>query len=68
MKSSKVIKRIRLELLKSREEFASMVGVSVQSIGNYENSMRQPKLSIVKKLIDIAKKNKIDVMASDFFD
>lgn len=68
MKSAKAIKKIRQELFLRRDEFAQMLGISKQSISHYENGLRNPKLCIVKKMLGIAKKNKIKIEASDFFD
>lgn len=68
MKSAKAVKKIRLELFKSRAELATLLGISAQSIFHYETELREPKLHIVKKLLDIAKKNKINVTSSDFFE
>ena len=68
MKSSKAVKSIRMQLFKDRKQFAEMVGISQQSIIHYENSLRRPKLSIIKKMIDIAKENNIEISPSDFFD
>jgi len=68
MKSSKTIKRIRLEMCKTRLEFAKLIKVSTQSIGNYERGVRQPNLSVIKTILELAKKNKIDIKSSDFFD
>ena len=50
------IKKIRGELGVSQEEFASMIGVSVRTLQNWEQERREPE-GPAKALLTIAEKN-----------
>lgn len=66
MSAAGTIKRIRLSLCLEQQEFAALIGVNKGSISNYENGIRFPRLPTVRKIIDVAKKNKIKVNVEDF--
>lgn len=66
MSAAQAIKRIRMALLFEQEEFAELIGVSKQSVCNYEKGVRQPRLPVIRKILEVAKKNKIKASAEDF--
>ena len=67
MKVGKTINKIRKTLFLSVKQFSDAIQVTPQTIRNYESGKRVPRLEIAKKIMDLAKKNKINVDASDFF-
>lgn len=68
MSSSEAIKLVRRSLCLEQSEFAQQIGVTTGSVCNYEKGLRTPRLPIIRKILDIAKKNKIKVSPEDFFD
>lgn len=67
MKVGKTINKIRKTLFLSVKQFSDIIEVTPQTIRNYESGKRIPRLEIAKKIMEFAKKNKMDVEASDFF-
>jgi predicted transcriptional regulator len=61
MKVSDAIRKIRWELRLSQRGLAKQVGCTQTSISAYELDQRHPKYSILKKLDELAKQNKIEV-------
>jgi DNA-binding XRE family transcriptional regulator len=61
------IKMIRQKLLMTQSEFAQKLSMSKQMISNYENGLYKPSMTVIKKLIKIAKDNDIDINVDDFF-
>lgn len=59
------IKKIRLDLGMSREEFSKALGLSVSSICHYESRSRHPRLSICYRIIDIARSNGLLIKLED---
>ena len=49
---NKILKR-RKEKALSRKELAEKVGVTPESIRHYEQNIREPKASILKKLAEV---------------
>lgn len=66
MNSAETIKKMRLSLCMEQKEFAGLLGISVSSISHYETSIRKPRLPVVRKLLDLARKHKIKVDIEDF--
>lgn len=66
MSSSEAVKRIRDALYMQQGEFGELLGVTGQSILNYENGKRKPKRPVVRKLKEIAEKNGIEFSMKDF--
>jgi DNA-binding transcriptional regulator YiaG len=67
VKVGKTINKIRKTLFLSVKQFSDIIEVTPQTIRNYESGKRIPRLEIAKKIMEFAKKNKMDVEASDFF-
>ncbi len=57
---AKTIKTIRRNLYLEVSEFARLIGVTPQSVYYYEKGQKMPKLKVIKKLLDLAKKNGMD--------
>lgn len=66
MSTASTIKRIRLCLCYEQKEFGELIGVSKQSVSHYENGVTTPRLPVVRKIMDLAKKNKLSVKVEDF--
>ena len=52
---------LRNKLVMSQEEFAKLLGVSFASVNRYENGHHEPTIKVKKKIIDLCKKNKIEL-------
>lgn len=63
---SKAVKRLRVKLLLTQSEFASILGVTRYCISNYELGRRSPRLQIVGKMLSVAREHKIEVNEDDF--
>ncbi len=63
---AKTIKTIRRNLYLEVSEFARLIGVTPQSVYYYEKGQKMPKLKVIKKLLDLAKKNGMDYSLEDF--
>jgi DNA-binding XRE family transcriptional regulator len=61
------VKDIRISLGMSRKEFGEALNLTQMCIGNYENNQRDPSITIAYKIIDLAKKNKIEISLEDLF-
>ena len=55
------IKKIRLSLLLTQQEFAELLGVTYESVNRYENGKSNPTLKVQRKLLDIVKKNNLNI-------
>lgn len=66
LKCSKIIKKIRIQLCLEQEKFGKLIGVTKASVCNYESGHRRPKLSIIKKIREVAKENGMDIPVNDF--
>ena len=53
------IKKIRLNLMLTQQEFAELLGVAYETVNRYENGKSNPTLKVQRKLAEIIKKNKI---------
>lgn len=60
------IKNLRMSLMMDKIELARELGVSITTICSYENGKRRPKLSMVRKMRDLAKKNNIEISLEEF--
>lgn len=60
MEYSKLIKKIRDELLISQTDLAKMLGVSFASVNRWENKKTQPTLKARRAIREICKKHNID--------
>ena len=63
---AKTIKNIRRNLYLEVKDFAHIIGVTRQSVYYYESGQRIPKLKVIKKLLELAKKNGMDYSIEDF--
>ena len=65
-KCSEALKNFRIQLYLNKSEFASKLGISKCAVGQYELGSRIPRLSILKKIRDLAKENEIPFKVEDF--
>lgn len=68
MSAAETVKRIRFQLCLEQEAFAGKLGITKQSISNYETGKRKPKLSVVRDMMRLAKKHNIAVKVDDFLE
>ena len=66
MSSADTIKKIRNAMCMQQEEFGHILGVSRQSVLNYENNKRKPKRPIIRILKELAEKNGVEFSLEDF--
>ncbi len=60
------IKKLRLSLCLDQKEFGDMIGVDKSSICNYEKGLRKPRLPVIRKMMELVKKNKLKFTLEDF--
>jgi len=56
---------LRNKLVMSQEEFAKLLGVSFASVNRYENGHHEPTIKVKKKIIELCKKNKIELVMEE---
>ncbi len=61
------VKTLRQKLLMTQSELAEKLGMSKQMISNYENGLYSPSMTTIKKLMQIASENNIEIDVNDFF-
>lgn len=66
MSSADTIKKMRLGLCLEQEQLAHELGITTSAISNYERGVRTPRLRIIKKMLDLAKKNGLDLSVENF--
>lgn len=57
----KDIKRIRLNLMLTQQEFAELLGVAYETVNRYENGKSNPTLKVQRKLAEVVEKNNINL-------
>ncbi len=65
MDYSKLLKKIREELLISQTDLANMLGVSFASVNRWENNKTEPTLSAKRAIRDLCKKKHISMEVKD---
>lgn len=50
MKYNEAIRKLRKKLILSQDEFAKLLGVSIQSINRWENGKHEPTIKVKRKL------------------
>lgn len=68
MTISESVIKLRRSLGLEQQELAEILGITHTSISNYENGKRHPRIRIVRKMLELAKKHKIKLTLEDFFD
>lgn len=66
MTISEAIKKLRMALCLEQQEFGQLIGVTKSSVCNYEQGTRKPRLPIIRKMMELAKKNKVKMTLEDF--
>lgn len=66
MSTAETVKKIRINMCLEQDQFAQRIGVSKSAICNYERGIRTPRLSIIKKMRELAKENGMDFSVEDF--
>lgn len=65
MTPSEFIKRIRLSLCATQQEFGVMIDKDPGTISMYESGKRRPSYATVKKLVQIARENGMEATFLD---
>lgn len=60
------IRQLRLLLGLEQHEFAELMGVVKGTVWNWENGKRVPRLPKIRKMVEIAERNKIRIKITDF--
>jgi transcriptional regulator with XRE-family HTH domain len=67
MKADTIIAKVRRELGINQTEFARLCGIgSTQMVSKYESGRTLPKLEVVMRVIEVARKNNIAITLEDF--
>ncbi len=66
MTIGEAIKKLRLALCLEQQEFGVLIGVTKSSVCNYEQGNRKPRLPTIRKMMELAKKNKVKIALEDF--
>ena len=61
MEYSKIIKRIRDELLLTQEELAKKLGVTFATVNRWENGHHEPTMTQRRKIRDLCQSNNIKI-------
>lgn len=56
-----IIKKLRTKLLLTQSEFASLLGVSFESVNRWENGKNEPSMKMKRQIAKLAKQNKIEM-------
>lgn len=62
------VKQLRLMLCLEQHEFAQLMDVVTGTVWSWENGTRRPRLPKIRKMIELAKRNKIKINILDFLD
>jgi transcriptional regulator with XRE-family HTH domain len=68
MSAQKTVRRIRLNLLLEKHEFAEKLGITRSAVYNYENGNRLPNMEVIRKIKKLAEENHIPFSVDDFFE
>jgi transcriptional regulator with XRE-family HTH domain len=66
MSYDEIIKKIRISYSLTLKGFAPMVGVHFTTLSHYESGRRHPSIKVIRKLIELAHQNNINVTVEDF--
>jgi DNA-binding transcriptional regulator YiaG len=66
MAASDSVKRLRLALCLEQAEFGALLNVTKGTVSNWEHGLRVPRLPKIRRLVEIAKQNKVKFSIEDF--
>lgn len=66
MSAADAVKRVRTEIGLGQKDFAEKLSLTKTAVYNYEAGLRVPKLSVIKKIKELAKENGIEISTDDF--
>lgn len=66
MIAAQSIKKLRLALGLEQSEFARELDVTTGTVCNWEHGRRAPRLPKIRKMVEMAKKNKLKMAIEDF--
>lgn len=56
-----LVKKLREKMLVTQEELAEILEVSFASVNRYENGKTVPTMKVKRKIVELCKKNKIEL-------
>lgn len=59
-----IIITLRNKLILTQEEFAKLLGVSFASVNRWEKGHHEPTTKAKRKIVELCKKNKIELIAN----
>lgn len=60
-----LVKKLREKMLVTQEEMAEILGVSFASVNRYENGKTVPTMKVKRKIVELYKKNKIELVMKE---
>lgn len=60
-----LVKKLREKMLVTQEEMAEILGVSFASVNRYENGKTVPTMKVKRKIVELCKKNKIELVMKE---
>lgn len=60
----KLIRQLRGKLILTQEEFAKLLGVSFASVNRWERGHHEPTTKAKRKIVELCKKNKVELITS----
>ncbi len=65
MSTAENMTKLRKALFLNKQQMANALGISISAISGYERGIRQPSYATVKKIMQLAKQNKIKLSFDD---
>lgn len=59
-----IIITLRNKLILTQEEFAKLLGVSFASVNRWERGRHEPTTKAKRKIVELCKKNKVELITS----
>jgi DNA-binding transcriptional regulator YiaG len=66
MSCAEITKKIRVALQLEKQEIAGILDASPSAVGHWEAGRRIPRMPVIRRYMELAKKNKIKVSVEDF--
>lgn len=60
-----LVKKLRENMLVTQEEMAEILRVSFASVNRYENGKTVPTMKVKRKIVELCKKNKIELVMKE---
>lgn len=60
-----LVKKLREKMLVTQEELAEILGVSFASVNRYENGKTIPTMKVKRKIVELCRKNKVELVMKE---